>query len=59
MKKKELKDLKSKDMAGLEKILAEKRKESLTKSNKNLRREIAQILTVVREKEIIGKITKE
>ncbi len=72
MKKKELKDLRTKDVADLRKMLAKKKKEVSGKRMdmagakeknlkvvKNMRREIAQTLTVITEKEIIGKITKQ
>ena len=56
MKIKELKDLRTKEPETLKKTLSEKRKEVLSKNTKNLRREIAQILTIIKEKEIISKI---
>ncbi|KKU09333.1 MAG: hypothetical protein UX13_C0043G0014 [Candidatus Woesebacteria bacterium GW2011_GWB1_45_5] len=71
MKKKEFQSLRTKDVAELRKLLTGKRKDVLDKRMgistakeknlkvvKNLRQEVAQILTVIREKEIIGKIDK-
>ena len=68
MKIKEFKDLKLKDASVLVKIVNDKKKElekamveiKVTKEKnlkkaKMVRREIAQLLTVIREKEIIGK----
>lgn len=68
MKKKELKDLKAKEAYELNKLLGEKRveftknsldlkvgREKNLKKVKNLRRDIAQILTIIREKEIATK----
>lgn len=66
MKKKELKDLRVKDYKELKKILSEKRlevarvkadlkvsHEKNLKKAKNLSHDIAQILTIIKEKEII------
>lgn len=66
MKKKDYREFKTKEMAELRKALAGKRtdlaqtvpslgsgKEKNLKKAKNLRREIAQILTLIREKEIV------
>jgi len=66
MKKKDYREFKTKETAELEKALAGKRtdlaktvpslrsgKEKNLKKAKNLRREIAQILTLIREKEIV------
>jgi len=71
MKKKELKDLRTKEAKDLRKILSERQKELLAKNveltsgkeknlkaSRNLRREIAQVLTVIKEQEIVAKITK-
>ncbi len=71
MKTKDFKDLRAKDIKSLTKLVAEKRvamakkivevrsgKEKNLKSVGNLRREIAKILTLVREKEIIEKLNK-
>ena len=68
MKKKELKDLKAKEAHELDKLLGVKRveftknsldlkvgREKNLKKVKNLRRDIAQILTTIREKEIAVK----
>lgn len=65
MKKEELKKLRAKDMKELEKVLNESQKqlgesslkivgakEKNLKKVRNLRRDIAQILTIVREKEL-------
>lgn len=66
MKKKEFNDLKAKDINALKKLAREKKleadkkrmeimggKEKNLKATNNLRHDLAQILTVVREKEII------
>jgi ribosomal protein L29 len=71
MKKKELNELRNKNIKELKKIAVEKRlecrklmvkvtagKEKNQKVGKNLSREIARILTLVREKEIIEKLQK-
>ena len=67
MKKKELAVYRKKQIEDLRKILEQKAKDSdeaflkvgsgqekNTRSNKNIRRDIAQILTIIREKEIIS-----
>ncbi|MFH1792243.1 MAG: 50S ribosomal protein L29 [Patescibacteria group bacterium] len=72
MKTKEFKDLKNKEIKDLNKMFVEKRNilrktmlEIKTGSEKNikkgaiLRNEIAKILTLIKEKEIINKIKKE
>lgn len=72
MKTKDLKDLRSKDVKSLKKLVSEKRleaakakmgtvagKEKNIKLALNIRREIAKILTLVREKEILEKIEAE
>jgi ribosomal protein L29 len=69
MKKKDLTEMKSKTLAELRKVAVQKRveannagmkisagKEKNLKSFKNLRREIAQILTIIKEKEIVEKL---
>lgn len=55
MKKKELSNLREKTIKDLVKIVYEKKTEA---SNRNLRREVAQIETLIREKEIIEKLKK-
>lgn len=68
MKRKDLVDLKTKEVEDLNKILGEKKtkleklmvnisagKEKNLKSASNLRRDISQILTIMREKEILKK----
>jgi ribosomal protein L29 len=71
MKKKDFDQIKNKSREDLEKVVSEKRAE-LTETNtlsgvsgeknkkkaKTLRREIAQILTLIKEKEIVEKISK-
>ena len=72
MKKKDLQDLRSKKVIDLNKIVAKKRQESILahakmktgqekkiKKVKNLRREIAQVLTIIREKQILEKEKKK
>jgi ribosomal protein L29 len=72
MKRNMLRDLRSKKLTDLEKMASEKRaevdkaraemkasKEQNLRKVKNLRRDLAQILTVVREKEIINEENKE
>jgi ribosomal protein L29 len=72
MKRNMLRDLRSKKLTDLEKMASEKRaevdkaraemkasKEQNLRKAKNLRRDLAQILTVVREKEIINEENKE
>ncbi len=72
MKKKDLQDLKNKKIIELDKIVVKKRQESVLahakmktgqekkiKKVKNLRREIAQILTIIREKQILEKEGKK
>jgi len=67
MKKKDLEDIRNKEVSGINKNLAEKRKgldkimaemhtgnEKNLKKAKNLRREIAQMLTIIKEKELIA-----
>lgn len=71
MKRKDLVDLKTKEVRDLNKILGDKKaelekimvnvsvgKEKNLKKAKNLRRDISQILTIVREKEIRKKEVK-
>jgi ribosomal protein L29 len=72
MKKKDIIDLRKKEVDGLHKMLVEKRnaldkktvemfsgKEKNIKVLKNLRREIAQVLTLIKEKEIMKKISQK
>lgn len=72
MKKKDLQDLRSKKIVELDKIVVKKRQESVIahakmntgqekkiKKVKNLRHEIAQILTIIREKQILGEEEKK
>jgi ribosomal protein L29 len=69
MKRKELTELRSKTAEALKKVLAEKKteiqkarvgavakKEKSLKILKNLRREVAQTLTLIREKEILASL---
>ncbi len=69
MKRKEFTELKTKDIKALQKMAFEKNveaakikvnmssgKEKNLRVHRNLRREIAQILTLIREKEIIEKL---
>ncbi len=71
MKKKDLTDLRNKKINELEKLLSKKRNELINtyakikagqeknlKKAKNMRRDIAQILTIIREKELLKKETK-
>ncbi len=71
MKKKDLTDLRNKKVSELEKLLSKKRNELINtyakikagqeknlKKAKNMRRDIAQILTIIREKELLEKETK-
>lgn len=71
MKKKELTDLRNKKTNELEKLLSKKRNELINtyakikagqeknlKKAKNIRRDVAQILTIIREKELLKKETK-
>ncbi len=71
MKKKDLKDLRNKEIVDLNKIVVKKRQESImahakmktgqekkVKKVKNLKREIAQILTIIREKQILEREKK-
>ncbi len=71
MKKKDLTDLRNKKINELEKLLSKKRNELINtyakikagqeknlKKAKNMRRDIAQILTIIREKELLEKETK-
>jgi len=66
MKTKDFKELRSKDIGGLKKLAADKQEEAVrakmatvtskeknTKLTLNIRREVAKILTLVREKEIL------
>lgn len=71
MKKKDLTDLRNKDQKELKEVLSKKRLEITAfmakstageknlKKRKNLRREIAQILTIIKEKELIEKMKEE
>ena len=72
MKKKDLQELRNKKVVELDKIVAKKRQESVMadakmktgqekkiKKVKNLRREIAQVLTIIREKEILEEKEKK
>jgi ribosomal protein L29 len=71
MKKKDLTDLRNKKTNELEKLLSKKRNELINtyakikagqeknlKKAKNIRRDVAQILTIIREKELLKKETK-
>jgi ribosomal protein L29 len=71
MKKKDLTDLRNKKISELEKLLSKKRNELINtyakikagqeknlKKAKNIRRDVAQILTIIREKELLKKETK-
>ncbi|MCK4588688.1 50S ribosomal protein L29 [Candidatus Woesebacteria bacterium] len=71
MKKKDLTDLRNKKINELEKLLSKKRNELINtyakikagqeknlKKAKNIRRDVAQILTIIREKELLKKETK-
>jgi len=71
MKKKEFTDLRTKDLKTLKKLARDKKleadkkrmeimggKEKNLKSTNNLRHDLAQILTVVKEKEILEKLQK-
>jgi ribosomal protein L29 len=72
MKKKELVELKTRDVTELNKLLKEKRvefaksrldlkasREKNLKKARNLRRGIAQILTIIREKELVEQESKK
>ncbi|RLC32833.1 50S ribosomal protein L29 [Candidatus Woesebacteria bacterium] len=72
MKKKDIQDLRSKKIAELDKIVAKKKQESIMadakmrtgqekkiKKVKNLKREIAQVLTIIREKQILEEEEKK
>lgn len=72
MKKKGLKDLRVKEIDELKKLVSEKRKETSViytkvktgqeknlKKVKGLKKEIAQILTIIREKEIKASLKKK
>ena len=72
MKKKDLKDLRTKKIAELDKLVIKKKQESVIasakmktgqekkiKKVKNLKHEIAQIMTIIREKQILEKKEKE
>jgi len=72
MKKNDLQTVKAKEVDELKKMLLEKKKElkkvvvhmyagseKNLKKSKNLRREIAQILTIIKEKEIVAKESKK
>jgi ribosomal protein L29 len=71
MKKKDLTDLRNKKINELEKLVSKKRNELINtyakikagqeknlKKAKNIRRDVAQILTIIREKELLKKETK-
>lgn len=71
MKKKDLTDLRNKKTSELEKLLAKKRHELINanakikagqeknlKKAKNIRRDVAQILTIIREKKLLKEETK-
>lgn len=58
MKKNDLLALRSKKPEELKKEISAKRIHLLKKNDKKIRREIAQILTVIKEKEILEKETK-
>jgi ribosomal protein L29 len=71
MKKKEFNDLREKDLKTLQKMAREKKfesaktrmeimggKEKNLKATNNMRHDLAQILTLVREKEIMEKLQK-
>lgn len=53
MKKREFQELKNKEVKELKSLIAKRKKEEKLKPSRNLRREIARILTLVREKEIL------
>ena len=55
MKKKDLQDHRTKEIKDLRKLVVEKK----LKLSKKVRREIAQILTIIREKEIMEKEAKQ
>jgi ribosomal protein L29 len=72
MKKKDFTELKKKDLKALNKLISEKKAESLKikvaavagkeknlKIFSNLRREIAQMLTLVKEKQILEKLEEQ
>lgn len=72
MKNKDLQELRNKKVVELDKIVAKKKQETIMadakmktgqekkiKKVKNLRREIAQVLTIIREKEILGEKEKK
>ena len=72
MKKKDLTSLKSKSTQDLMKLVAEKRVEASTlkvktfagqeknlKASKNLKKEIARILTLITQKEIVSKVEEK
>ena len=72
MKKKDLTELRTKEKKEIESILAKKRLELATlisksvsggeknlKKGKNLRKDIAQILTIIKEKELVETIKEE
>lgn len=72
MKKKDIQDLRNKKIVELDKIVIKKRQESIMadvktrtgqekkiKKVKNLKREIAQILTIIREKQILKEVKKK
>ncbi len=72
MKKKEFQEIRNKKIAELEKLVSKRKQEVIglqakvkagqeknLKKAKNLRREIAQILTLIREKEILEKVEKK
>lgn len=72
MKKKDLKSLRTKEIKDLEKMVEEKRANAVTaqvkmqagqeknlKKASNLKREVAQILTIIKEKELREELEKE
>lgn len=56
MKKKDKELTRAKTIKELNTLVAQKKKELILKKDRNLRREMAQILTIIREKEIAKKI---
>jgi ribosomal protein L29 len=72
MKTKEFKDLRNKDLKSLNKMVSEKKvlltkklmeiqagKEKNLKAGMNIRREIAKILTLIKEKQIMEELVKK
>lgn len=55
MKKKDKELTRAKTIKELNALVAQKKKELILKKDRNLRREVAQILTIIREKEIAKK----